>query len=62
MTQQTKETKNCIYQLRAKLNKAQTGKQSAKRGINENKTNKYVERKGKKEEEERIDAKLNRGR
>ena len=51
MTQWTKETENYIYQLRTKLTEAQTGKkklkQSAKWGIsNENKTKKYVERKG----------------
>ena len=28
LTQQTKETKNYIHQVRAKLTKAQTGKQS----------------------------------
>ena len=28
LIQQTKETKNCIYQLRTKLTKVQTGKQN----------------------------------
>ena len=28
LTQRTKGTKNCIYQLRTKLTKAQTGKQN----------------------------------
>ena len=54
MTQQTKETKNYIYRLRTKLTKAQTRKQKQSKvpsgeESNETKTNKYVERKGKKE-------------
>ena len=51
MTQQTKEIKNYIYQLRIKLTKAQTGKQrqGTKWGIKQWKQNKYVEKKGKKE-------------
>ena len=54
LTWQTKEIKNYIYQLRTKLTKAQTGKQNESKvpsaeQTNENKTNKYVERKEKKE-------------
>ena len=60
LTKQTKKIKNYIYQLRTKLTKAQTGKENyikVPTGVqsNENKTNKYVERKGKKEKKERID-------
>ena len=44
-----KNKTNLITNWKAKL------KQGAKRGINEYKTNKYVGRKGKKEEKERID-------
>ena len=61
-----KGNKNYIYQLRTKLTKAQTGKQNKSKvpigeQSNENKTNKYVERKGKKERKNRY-ARLNRGR
>ena len=61
MTWQTKEIKNYIYQLRTKLTKAQTGKQNNSKmpsgeKSDENKTDKYVERKGKKEKKkERMD-------
>ena len=53
MTQRTKEIKNYIYQLRTKLTEAQTGKQNQSKVPsgeygNENKANKYVERKEKK--------------
>ena len=45
LTLPTKEIKNYIYKLKTKLTKAQL----------ENKTNKYVKRKGKKEKKEGID-------
>ena len=45
LTRWTKEIKNYIYKLKTKLTKAQL----------ENKTNKYVKRKGKKEKKEGID-------
>ena len=66
LTLRTKEIKNHIYQFRTKLPKAQTGKQNyikvpSGEQSNENKTNKYVERKGKKETKNRY-ARLNRGR
>ena len=55
LTQWTKETKNFIYQLRTKLTKAQLENKTKARCQVGNKamktklTNKYVERKGKKE-------------
>ena len=54
LTWWTKETKNYVYQLRAKLTKTKL-KQGENWGIKQwNKNNKYVERKGEKEEKERI--------
>ena len=59
LTQQTKEIKNFIYQLRTKLTKGQTRKHTKARCQVGNKamkakTNKYVERKGRKEKKEQI--------
>ena len=58
MTQRTEETKNDIYQN--KTNKSTNWKIKLKQGAtwiksNENKTNKYVEKKEEKEKKERID-------
>ena len=64
LNQQTKETKTYFCQLRTKLNKPQTEKQSQStvqigEESNENKTNKYVPRKGKKEKKDQK-CKVNR--
>ena len=65
MTQQTKEIKNYIYQLRTKLTKAQTGgkkKAWCKVGNKAMKTKLTNMLRGKERKKERIDMQSQRGR